>query len=231
MRYKTLFFDLDDTLVDTVQNNKEALLDIFNQYDLQKHIPSFDVFYDKFKTVNLELWEQYAHGKITKDYLKEARFTETLKDNSPLSVDESMKMNDDFLARASTKKNVIEGGKEILEYLYPKYNMYILSNGFKEVQSHKMNNAQLNPYFKKIILSDHIGKNKPHPDIFDYALKEADTVKSDVIMIGDNMGTDILGAKNSGIDQIWFNPQQSSDVDNIKPTYTISKLSELRNIL
>jgi len=231
MKYTTLFFDLDDTLVDTIQNNKEALFDVYEQYGIQKYFSSFDTFYDKFKTVNAELWEQYAHGKITKDYLKEARFIKTLENNITLNIDESLQMNDDFLAKASTKKNVIEGGKDILEYLYPKYNMYILSNGFQEVQSHKMNNAQLNPYFKKVILSDHIGKNKPHPDIFNYALEEAKADKSDVIMIGDNMGTDILGAKNSGIDQIWFNPQKSSDNNNVNPTYTIAELSELRNIL
>lgn len=231
MKYTTLFFDLDDTLVDTIQNNKEALFDIYEEYELTKYFPSFDIFYNKFKIINADLWERYAHGKITKDYLRETRFMKTLDGILKLTVGESLQMNDDFLDRANTKKNVIQGGKEILEYLFPKYDMYILSNGFQEVQSHKMDNAELNPYFKKVILSDHIGKNKPHPAIFSHALEEAKANKSEVIMIGDNTDTDILGAKNSGIDQIWFNPKNLPDTNNIAPTYTITNLSELKNIL
>lgn len=231
MRYTTLFFDLDDTLVDTVRNNKEALRDVYEEYGLGSYFPAFDDFYNKFRDINTHLWELYAHGKITKDYLRETRFRKTLEGVEVLTTEKSLQMNDVFLDRANTKKNVIEGGKDILEYLYPKYRMFILSNGFQEVQSHKMNNARLNPYFQKVILSDHIGKNKPHPAIFDYALKEAGVDRAETVMIGDNIGTDIIGARDSGIDQIWFNPNNQPDNEDVNPTYTIARLDELKAIL
>lgn len=231
MKYKTIFFDLDDTLVDTVQNNKEALEDIYEEYKLHELFSSFLDFYKKFQELNSNLWELYAYGKITKEELKKERFKKSLEGVINITTEKSLKMNDDFLDRASTKKNVILEGKEILEYLYPQYNMYILSNGFQEVQSHKMNNARLNPYFKKVILSDHIGKNKPHPDLFDYALEVAQTDRKEAIMIGDNLNTDIMGAKNSGIDQIWFNPSNLPDSEKIRPTFTITRLDELKGIL
>jgi len=231
MKYTTIFFDLDDTLVDTVQNNKEALEDIYNYYQVKDYFPAFEEFYTTFQKINSGLWEKYAHGEITKDYLKESRFLQTFKEIEDISVGQSLEMNDAFLSYANTKKNVIEGSKEILQYLYPKYNLYILSNGFEEVQSYKMNNAGINSYFKEVILSDHIGKNKPHPDIFDYALKKANTTYSESLMIGDNLNTDISGAGNSGIDQVWFNPHNSMRKDNINPTYTINRLEELKSIL
>lgn len=231
MKYTTVFFDLDDTLVDTVQNNKEALQDIYEDYAIGRYFQEFDDFYNRFRDINLNLWELYAHGKITKDYLRETRFAKTLEEVDNLSTEKSLEMNDYFLARANTKKNVIEGGKEILEYLHPRYRMFILSNGFEEVQSHKMNNARLNPYFEKMILSDHIGKNKPHPDIFNHALREANAGVAETVMIGDNLATDIIGAKNSRIDQIWFNPHRIADADKVNPTYTIARLEELKSIL
>ncbi len=231
MKYTTIFFDLDDTLVDTAQNNKEALRDIYTDYKFDEHYPGFDVFYRKFQSINLNLWDLYAHNKITKDTLKITRFMDTLKGSVEISPEESLKMNDDFLERVNTKKNVIEGVKDILEYLKPKYQLYILSNGFEEVQDHKMRNANLKPYFEKVILSDHIGVNKPSPQIFNYALDQARVSNNSTIMIGDNINTDIMGAKNSNIDQVWYNPGNLADEYNIKPTYTIQNLGELKQIL
>ena len=42
---------------------------------------------------------------------------------------------------------------EVLEYLAGKYNLYILSNGFPELQCHKMRSAGIDRFFKKIVLS------------------------------------------------------------------------------
>ena len=50
-------------------------------------------------------------------------------------------------------------------------------------------------------------------------------------MIGDNINTDIIGAKNLGIDQIWFNPQDTKDINNIAPTYTVKVLNDIKAIL
>jgi len=231
MKYSTIFFDLDDTLVDTAQNNKEALSDIYRDYKFDRYFPTFEDFYTKFQYINLNLWDLYAHNQITKETLKTERFKRTLTEFENLTQEESLNLNDDFLERVNTKKNIIEGMKDILDYLEPKYQMFILSNGFQEVQDQKMENANLKPYFKKMILSDHIGKNKPHPALFKYALQQANTSKESSIMIGDNLNTDILGAKNSHIDQIWFNPHYLSDEKNIQPTYTIHSLAEIKNIL
>jgi len=231
MKYTTIFFDLDDTLVDTAQNNKEALQDIYVDYSFNNNFPTFENFYKKFQSINLNLWDLYAHNKITKDILKTTRFKDTLKGTAEISPKESLKINDDFLERVNTKKNIIDGMKDVLDYLKPKYQLYILSNGFEEVQDKKMENANIKPYFNKVILSDHVGVNKPDPKIFNYALSEAKVSNKDTIMIGDNLNTDIMGAKNSNIDQIWYNPNNLSDEFAVNPTYTIQSLDELKKIL
>lgn len=231
MKYTTIFFDLDDTLIDTAQSNKEALQDIFAKYSLSKYYDNFDSFYNKYKKINNHLWDLYAENKITKEKLKSERFMNTLKGHWEISIEQSLDINEEFLAIVNTKKNVIDGAIEILEYLAPKYKLYILSNGFEEVQDKKIAKAEMESYFAKVILSDHIGVNKPNPEIFKHALEMAQASNKETIMIGDNINTDILGAKNSQIDQVWYNPHKLVDEQSINPTYTIAKLDELKNIL
>lgn len=231
MKYTTLFIDLDDTLIDTAQNNKEALHDIFIDYKIENYIENFDQFYSTYNVINNNLWDIYSQNKITKETLKTERFKNTLKGFIDLTDEESLKLNDNFLQRVNTKKNVIDGSIETLDYLSQKYKLYILSNGFTEVQDTKIRNAKMDSYFTKVILSDHIGINKPHPDIFTHALNEAKATNKETLMIGDNIKADVSGAKNSNIDQVWYNPKNAIDEMNIKPTYTINRLEELKAFL
>lgn len=231
MKYSTIFFDLDDTILDTQQNSKDAISEIYTDYKYDNYFPTFDDFYTRYQSVNLHLWDLYEQNLIGKDHLMSERFSKTLEGYTDITKEQSLDINQDFMGRVSSRKNIINGAKEILDYLQPRYNMYVLSNGFQEVQDKKIHNAGVGHYFKKVILSDQVGKNKPHPIIFDYALQQAGVSKGDCIMIGDNINTDIIGAKNSGMDQVWFNPKKVADSNGISPSYTIESLDELRCIL
>jgi len=105
--------------------------------------------------------------------------------------------------------------------------MYILSNGFREVQYKKIENSGLMPYFDKIILSEDAGINKPHPDMFTYALKNTNSKRNQTIMIGDSWDADIVGAHNSRIAQIWLNPAGEAP-QGFEPTYTVRSLTEIK---
>lgn len=231
MKYTTIFFDLDDTILDTVQNSKDALQELYSDYQFSNYFPDFNSFYSKYQSINTHLWDLYEQNQIEKDRLMSERFAKTLEDHKSISKDQSLDINNDFMGRVSNRKNIINGAIEILDYLQPKYKMYVVSNGFKEVQDKKICNAGVGNYFNKVILSDYVGKNKPHPVIFNYALNEACANASDCIMIGDNIKTDIIGAKNSGIDQIWYNPKGLDDTNHVSPNYIIGTLSQLRDIL
>ena len=119
---------------------------------------------------------------------------------------------------------------ELLEHLRPHYKMYILSNGFREVQSLKLENSGLAPYFDGIVLSEDAKVQKPHPGIFDYALRVTGSSRESTLMIGDSWDADILGAHDSAIDQIWYNPQQEP-ARGFRPTYTVVTLAEITHIL
>ena len=230
MKYHCLFFDLDDTIWDIKSNGRESMEEVFQDYGFDRFFHTFDDFYNVYFPSNLRLWERYRNGKITKDELIVERLLYPLR---PFGINDksfAIKLNDDFLRRTTLKTKLIPHTKEILEYLRPQYKLFILSNGFREVQYDKITNSGLDIFFDGIFLSDEMGYNKPHPKIFEKALQKANFKFNETIMIGDSWDADIVGAKNAMIDQIWYNPEHATSVE-FKPTYEISTLLELKNIL
>ena len=235
IKYKSLFFDLDDTLWDTCHNNKECLKEIYSDYNFGRYYHSFGEFFDIYTPHNEMLWTKYRNHEIERRTLILDRWLFILRNMGMNDNEYALKINSDFLQRTTTKTKIISGAIELLEYLYPKYRLFILSNGFREVQSLKMQNSGLAPYFERIILSEDASIQKPHKEIFDYALKNTNSRRVESLMIGDSFEADIAGAQNARIDQIWLNPADANYKGNsIKydpPTFTVRSLSEIKEIL
>ena len=228
--YKSLFFDLDDTLWDTYHNNKECLEEIFADYKFDRHYDSFETFFQLYMPHNLMLWEKYRKHEIDRQTLILERFLYMLR---PMGINDEayiLKLNSDFLQRTAKKTKLIPGAIEILEHLKPFYRLFILSNGFREIQALKMQNAGIASYFEKLILSEDANIQKPHKEIFDFALKNTNSRRSESIMIGDSLEVDIEGAWHAKIDQLWFNPD-NLPCQKITPTYQVRTLIEIRDIL
>ncbi len=230
VNYKSLFFDLDDTLWDTYHNNKECLEEIYVDYKFDRHYHSFETFFNRYMPYNLKLWEQYRNHEIDRQTLILERLLYMLRPMGIDDVDFTLNLNRDFLERTTRKTKVISGAIELLEYLKPFYRMFILSNGFREVQYLKLKNAGLATYFERLILSEDAGIQKPHKKIFDYALRCTNSRRNESLMIGDSWEADIDGAKQSKIDQLWFNPQALPD-KGFKPTFCVRSLNEIQRLL
>lgn len=228
--YKNLFIDLDDTLWDTYHNNKECLEELYADYRFGRHYASFEAFFDVYMPHNIELWAKYRAGEIDRPTLILDRFLYVLRPLGITDEKEVLAINDDFLRRTTTKTRLIPGAIELLEYLRPSYRMYILSNGFREVQYLKLSNAGLAPYFDRMILSEDAQIQKPHKGIFDYALVNTNSRRAESLMIGDSWDADIVGARQSRIDQIWYNPD-GLPAQGFEPTHTVRSLLEIRDIL
>lgn len=230
MQYKNLFIDLDDTLWDIHLNGKECLEEIYHDYGYDEFYPTFEAYYNVYMPGNHHLWGLYRQGEITKEMLVVERFLAPVRAFGIDDPDYAKNLSDDFLERTTRKTRLIEGTIDLLDWLKPKYKMHILSNGFREVQYKKIENSGLKPYFDKIILSEDAQINKPHPDIFTYALKNTNSRRDRTIMIGDSWDADIIGAHQSRIAQIWFNPEGIAP-QGFEPTYTVQTLAEIKGIL
>lgn len=230
MKYKNLFLDLDDTLWDTYHNNKECLEELFVDYHWDQHYASFEAFFSVYMPNNEKLWAQYRNHEINRQTLILERFGFVLRPMGIETKEEILAINKEFLQRTGRKTRLIPGAIELLEYLRPKYNLYILSNGFREVQSNKLNNSGLAPYIKKTILSEDAGIQKPHKGIFDFALINTNSRRKETLMIGDSWEADIVGANQSNMEQLWFNPENNK-ANGFEPTFTVRLLSEITDIL
>ncbi|MDH6306101.1 putative hydrolase of the HAD superfamily [Parabacteroides sp. PF5-5] len=230
MKYKNLFIDLDDTLWDTYHNNKECLKEVYVDYLFDQQFDSFEAFYDVYMPHNLQLWAQYRNHEIDRNTLIVERFRYILRFQGIEDVASALRLNDDFLKRTTTKTRLIPGAVELLEYLRPSYKLYILSNGFREVQFLKLSNSGLASFFDRMILSEDANIQKPHKEIFDYALINTNSRRSETLMIGDSWDADIVGAHNAKIDQLWLNPEGLAE-SGFTPTYTVRSLAEIKQFL
>ena len=148
MRYKNLFFDLDDTLWDTCHNNRECLKELYADYHFDRHYASFEAFYDFYMPHNLDLWAKYRNGEVDRQTLIVERFLYVLRPLGIESRQAALDINRDFLERTATKSRLISGAADLLRYLRPSYRIFILSNGFREVQSRKLASAGIDSFFR-----------------------------------------------------------------------------------
>jgi len=224
-----IFFDLDHTLWDFEKNSSEAIIELFEIFNLHKKINSIDEFIKKYQIINAEYWNRYNHGLIDKQTVRYGRFKDLFSD---YTIDDHIKLAhqfaDEYLLLAPTKKNVFPGTHETLNYLKNKYELHIITNGFKEVQAIKMKHTQLDSYFKSVLCSEDVGVNKPHPDVFNAALKMSGANSINSLMIGDSFEADIVGAKNVGMKTVFFNPQKKIQQQE---SAEIQHLADLKNIL
>jgi YjjG family noncanonical pyrimidine nucleotidase len=229
MKYKCLLFDLDHTLWDYETNSREALSELYIDFALDKKGIDEEKFLQIFYVINNELWDLYDRGLLHRDVIRNERFHKILLAFSVDDYSLSLKLSHEYIAQSPKKKNLIEGCKEILDYLHSKYPMVIVTNGFDEIQSTKLSSSGIDCYFKSIVTSARAGHKKPAKEIFEFALREHKASPQEAIMIGDNLLTDIAGAMNANIDTVFFNP--NGIPHQTKISYEIKTLRELMNFL
>ncbi len=238
-RYKSIFFDLDNTIWDFNTNSYEALKIAFKKNNLHKYIPDFNDFYNTYEGINTQLWESYRNKGISKSQLIIERFGKTF-DTFGLSHD-AINFNNDYLQAMPGQKALVDNAFEVLEYLESKgYQLFIITNGFKEVQLKKLEQSGLAHYFIRIFVSEEVKSHKPDKVIFKYALKSSNSRKQSSLMVGDSWEVDVLGALNAGIDQVHFNFGGGDSISEKErgyirhsktATYRINNLKQLKLFL
>ncbi|MGZ4103599.1 MAG: HAD hydrolase-like protein, partial [Bacteroidia bacterium] len=159
---KHIFFDLDRTLWDFEKNSENILHQLIQTYGLTaKCGVDAPVIIDTYKKINKELWEQYGNNQITKEQLRSSRFTKTLATFDYHFLGFGLELEKEYIERSPYQTHLIEGTLEVLEYLKKKYDLHILTNGFKEIQHIKLKQSNLKPFFAHVVISEETGYQKP----------------------------------------------------------------------
>jgi len=226
MKIDHVFFDLDHTLWDFEKNSALAIETIFNKHTINVDL---QLFLFHYVPINIKYWEWYRVDKITQLELRLGRLKDTFQlVNYEIDDDKIIFLSEEYIEYLPKFNHLFDGAIEILDYLKPKYNLHIITNGFQEIQDNKLKNSNIDHYFTTITNSEMAGVKKPNPKIFDYAITEANASKTNSIMIGDCIDADVNGALNFGMQAILFNIDLSKSYDNVKQ---ISHLLELKNHL
>jgi putative hydrolase of the HAD superfamily len=229
--YKHIFFDLDHTIWDFETNSALTLEAMYHEFGLPAMgVGPFAEFHATYREHNHRLWDRYSKGFIKQDELRWKRMWHTLLDYKIGDADLAKQISVRYLEVLPVQKTLFPYTMAILDYLLSKnYFLHIISNGFEEVQHHKLQHAGIRKYFTEIITSEGCNYVKPQKEIFEYAMNKAGASLQESIMIGDNEEADILGAVNTGMDSIWVN--HTREEKNSLATYTIYHLKELETIL
>jgi 5'-nucleotidase len=220
--YDWILFDADETLFHFDAFGGLKLM--FSRFDVdftEKH-------YDEYQVVNKSLWVDYQNGDITAAELQQRRFNSwaTKLNISPQNL------NSFFMTAMAEICAPLEGARSLLSTLKGKVKLGIITNGFTELQQIRLERTGLRDHFELVIISEEVGIAKPHPGIFHYALSMmGNPAREQVLMVGDNPDSDILGGINSGLDTCWLNIAKKLVPEGIQPHYQVSSLMELEELL
>lgn len=220
--YEWILFDADDTLFH---------FDDFN--GLRRVFASFDVDfterdYQEYQQVNKPLWVEYQNHMLTAKQVQEKRF-QAWADKLLIPARE---LNSAFMQSMAEISRPIEGAVDLLDRLKGKVRLGIVTNGFTELQTIRLERAGLKNHFDLLVVSEEVGIAKPHPAIFDHAIERMGRPgREKVLMVGDNPDSDILGAHNAGLHSCWLNRHNKTAPVGINPHYEVHSLQELEVLL
>ena len=223
---RNVLFDLDDTLFDFHKAEKIALTKTLVHFGIDPTEETLALY----STINAAHWKRLELGEISREEVKVGRYRELFK---TIGVEcDPVKATAYYESMLAIGHYFMPGAPELLEELYGKYRLYIVSNGTAKVQEGRIGSSGIAKYMDGIFISQILGANKPDKQFFDICFAEIPDVSlSETVIIGDSLSSEIKGGINAGIITVWFNPKGIENDNDIKPDYTIKELSEVPGLL
>ena len=227
MKYNTVLFDADDTLLDFKRSEHTAVSRVLDELGL----PSDDEVTGTYSRINDSLWKLLEVGGITKDKLKTERFRRLCEHFEFNASPEVMAKN--YMYALSEQSYLVDSAEEVCRSLYDEgVRLYIVTNGIKYIQSRRFAATPIARYFEKSFISEEIGYEKPNIEFFKRATAEIENFDSErTIIVGDSLTSDIKGGISFGIDTCWYNPGEKTRPENLPITYEIKKLTDILNVV
>ncbi|MCL9683999.1 pyrimidine 5'-nucleotidase [Legionella maioricensis] len=221
-KYTWILFDADETLFHFDAFSGLKLM--FSHYG----VAFTQQDYEEYEIINRPLWVDYQNGSITAEQLQCQRFN--LWANKLQCAPQDL--NSAFMAAMAEICTPLEGAVSLLNVLKEQAKLGIITNGFTQLQQVRLQRTGLREHFELIVISEEVGFAKPHQGIFDHTLAiMGHPVREQVLMVGDNPDSDILGGINAGLHTCWLNRHNKPVPEGIKPHYQVSSLAELGYLL
>ena len=228
---KFLLFDIDGTLMDFEKDKTYAFHHMYNASGLQAIRPLTDELEAIYDACNMRWWSRFEKKLCTKPELFNNRFVDFFRETGLPQLDPEWinKLYFDALGETGT---LFPGTEALLSALQPHYDIYIVTNGNAASQKTRMEHSGILRYIKDYFISETAGAAKPDKQYFDYVLARIPGASPEnCIVIGDSLSSDMLGAKNAGMDSIWYNPLHAENTLQVPVTHEVADFDAILQIL
>ncbi|MGZ9835708.1 pyrimidine 5'-nucleotidase PynA [Streptococcus sp. V940] len=227
MTYKFLLFDLDHTLLDFDTAEDVALTQLLKE----EGVADIQAYKDYYVPMNKSLWKDLEEKKITKQELVNTRFSKLF---SHFGIEkDGVYLSERYQFYLAQQGQVFSGAMELLDSLIDRgYELYAATNGITTIQTGRMAQSGLAPYFNQVFISEQLQTQKPDALFYEEIGQQiAGFSKEKTLMIGDSLTADIQGGNNAGIDTIWYNPHHLVNKSLAQPTYEVDSYQALLELL
>ena len=225
-RYDTVLFDADNTLFDFDAAEAQALDLTLEAYGYPVDGRSRDCYL----AVNRDLWERFDRGEVKREWLVVERFAALQR--SLGGHHDPAEMNAFYLSRLAEAGCLLPGAEELCRALVPSCTLAIVTNGVASAQRGRFARSPLKALIPWLFISEEVGYQKPQRQFFGAVLSAMSLPPSArIVVVGDSLTADILGAVNAGLDSIWYNPNGLPGRPDIVPTFEARSFDQVLHLI
>ena len=222
---KTVFIDIDDTLLDFDLSAEEAMFAAARDMG----IPLPENMLSIFVPINIGLWKDMEKGLITPERLFEIRWN-TIFSHIGVTAD-GVAFEKIFTDYLSISAIPMEGAMEMMEYLSGKYTVCVASNAPYRQQILRMEKVGMDRYISHYFISERLGASKPTKEFFDACFAQLDGIRPDeAVIIGDSLTADINGGRQYGMKTLWFCRKGDIRAEH-GADFAVEKLADVKKLL
>lgn len=223
MAFEVVLLDIDNTLFDFHESSFEALVRTFSA-----HGAAFDrADFARYSSINDELWEAFERGAVEKEAIFDQRFRRYFQERG-LRLD-PVAFNVQYLHELGFGTHLMPHAKELLQALYGRYKIYIVTNGDTATQQSRIALSGLGCYFDDVFISEQMGCKKPDAIYFDKVFAEiGEQYRKGSLLVGDSLSSDMQGGRNAGVATCFYGPPEKADA---RCDYVVTDLMQVLDIL
>ena len=223
MRYDTILYDLDNTLLDFNFSQKRAFFRAFPGRD--------EAFYQTFEAINRAQWKRLERGEAQRAEILHERFARFFEKVGVAEDPDAA--NARYVRELGKGCDIVAGIPETLDALAALgCTLAVVTNGLADVQNPRLRESGLLPYFRCVLVSEEIGYVKPDPRIFQKAAALCGAAApARVLVVGDSPTSDIAGGAAAGFDTCWYRHEELPLPEGCTPIYVVTSPKDVISIV
>lgn len=224
----TLLWDMDETLLNFAAAERAAINALFQEFGFGE---CSDAMLERYSKINRSYWERLERKELTKPEILVGRFRDFFEAEG-LDSTVAAEFNEKYQLSLGDTIVFRDDSYNIVKSLRGKVKQYVVSNGTIAAQTKKLRLSGFGELMDGVFLSEDLGVEKPDILFFEKVFEKIHPEdKSQVMIVGDSLTSDIQGGNNAGIMTCWYNPEQKPYQGDLRIDHEIRDLHEVYDLI